>query len=156
MRGALLFLTLLFGSAIAAVAWAEQNHATSMKETASAAKGATDIASHPPQVRQQVVEETLHGVAIRDPYRYLEDSNNPETQQYVKDELAYTRSLLDPLPGRAALHSRLQELLQTGTVGIAQVGQRAPKAQNYYFYTRRKPGQNQPVLYVREGLSGND
>ena len=156
MRGALLFLTLLFGSAIAALAWAEQNRAATMTETASTANGATDIASHPPQVRQQVIEETLHGVPIRDSYRYLEDSNNPETQQYVKDELAYTRSLLDPLPGRAAIHARLQELLQTGTVGIAQVGQRGPKAQNYYFYTRRSAGQNQPVLYVREGLSAND
>src|SRR5438045_5056393 len=156
MRGALLFLTLLSTSAVCALAWGEQNRAAAVTETASATNGPTDIPSHPPQARQQVVEETLHGVTIRDPYRYLEDSNNPETQQYVRDELAYTRSLLDPLPGHAQIHGRLRELLNTGTVGIAQVGQRAPKAQNYYFYTRRKAGQNQPVLYVREGLTGKD
>src|SRR5262245_48378359 len=156
MRGTLLFFTLLFGFAVCALSWAEQNRAAAMTEPASAANGATDIPSHPPQVRQQVVEDTLHGVTIRDPYRYLEDSNNPETKQYVRDELAYTRSLLDPLPGRAEIHARLQELLNTGTVGIAHVGQRGPKAQNHYFYTRRKPGQNQPVLYVREGLTGKD
>ena len=156
MRGVLLFLSLLFTSAVCALAWAEQNSAAVVTETPSGANGPTDVPAHLPQVRQQVVEETLHGVTIRDPYRYLEDTNNPETQQYVRDELAYTRSLLDPLPGREQIHGRLHELLQTGTVGIAQVGQRAPKAQHYYFYTRRKPGQNQPVLYVREGLKGND
>src|SRR5438067_6784570 len=162
MRGVLLFVTLLFTSAVCALAWAEQNSASATAETNSAAngstaaKGATDVASRPPEVRQQIVEENLHGVAIRDPYRYLEDSNNPETQRYVTEELGYTRSVLDPLPGRAELHARLQKLMSTGMVGVAQVGQRAPKAQNYYFYTRRNEGQNQPVLYVREGLNGED
>src|SRR5215813_904683 len=108
MRGALLFVTLSFLSVVSALAWAEQNGAASMTETASAGNGATDIPSHPPQVRQQVVEDTLHGVTIRDPYRYLEDSNNPETQRYVTEELAYTRKVLDPLPGRGELHARLQ------------------------------------------------
>ena len=168
MRGTILFLTFLSISAICALAWVEQNRTAAVKDSATAARepsrpnrsggasGPTDVVSHPPEVRQQIVEESLHGVTIRDPYRYLEDSNNPETQRYVTEELAYTRSVLDPLPGRAELHARLQQLMNTGQVGIAQVGQRAPKAQNYYFYTRRNEGQNQPVLYVREGLAGKD
>ena|SRR2546423_12467613 len=156
MRGSLLFFTLLFASAICALAWAEQNRTATERENDSGSASSTSLATHPPEVRQQVVEENLHGVTIRDPYRYLEDANNPDTQRYVHDELAYTRSMLDPLHGRAQIHARLQQLLNTGSVGVAQIGQRDPKAQNYYFYTRRKAGQNQPVSYVREGLSGQD
>lgn len=168
MRGTILLLTFFFISAICALAWIEQNRAAATTDPGSvtnpsngpnhsgAANGPTDVATHPPEVRQQIVEDNLHGVMIRDPYRYLEDSNNPETQRYVSEELAYTRSMLDPLAGRAEVHTRLQQLLNTGQVGIAQVGQRAGKAQNYYFYARRDEGQNQPVLYVREGLTGKD
>ena len=64
--------------------------------------------------------------------------------------MAYTRSVLDPLPGREKIHQRLSELLTIGNITAPQPG--GP----YYFYTRREGMQNQPVLYVREGLDGKD
>jgi prolyl oligopeptidase len=64
--------------------------------------------------------------------------------------MAYTRALLDPLPGRDALHKRLSELLHIGDIGVPRIGGK------YYFYTRRDGLQNQPVLYVREGIDGKD
>ena len=64
--------------------------------------------------------------------------------------MAYTRSLLDPLPGRARINKRLTELLSIGSVTPPQ------PAGRYYFYTRREGAQNQPILYVREGLNGSD
>src|SRR5437660_8681277 len=85
-----------------------------------------------------------------DPYRYLEAVSNPETRHYVETELAYTRSILDPLPGRDSIHRRLSQLLTIGTIGAPQLGGK------YYFYTRREGMQNQPVLYVREGVKGSD
>src|SRR5581483_444480 len=103
-----------------------------------------------PVAGRVLVEEALHGRSIRDPYRWLEDSDSPETQQFVRDQLAYTRSVLDPLPGREDIHRRLTELLAIGTIGTPQVGGK------YFFYTRREGEQNQPVLLVREGLHGSD
>ena len=97
-----------------------------------------------------VVEDTLHGHKIADPYRWLEDANSPDSQEYVREEMAYTRSLLDPLPGRDRIHERLTQLLSIGTIGTPQIG--GP----YFFYTRREGTQNQPVLLVREGLHGKD
>ena len=70
-----------------------------------------------------------------------------DSQEYVRDEMAYTRSLLDPLPGRDRIHERLAQLLSIGTIGTPQIG--GP----YFFYTRREGTQNQPVLLVREGLA---
>lgn len=110
----------------------------------------SSVPSGPPKAKVTPVEDTIQGHKIVDPYRYLENSSDPETQQYVEQELTYTRSLLDPLPGRDKINARLSQLLPIGTVGVPQMGGK------YYFYTRREGNQNQPVLYVRESLNGTD
>ena len=71
-------------------------------------------------------------------------------RHYVEQELGYTRSILDPLPGRDKIKPGSTQLLAIGTVGAPQMGGQ------YYFYTRREGNQNQPVLYVRDGLNGED
>ena len=107
-------------------------------------------AAKPPVTPQKPVEDVVQGHKITDDYRWLEDAASPATQQWVSDEMAYTRSVLDPLPGRDQLHQRLTELLSIGTIGAPQVGGK------YYFYTKREGSQNQPVLFVREGVHGED
>ena len=108
------------------------------------------VSSGPPRAKVAPVEDTVQGHKIVDPYRYLENANDPDTRQYVEQELAYTRSVLDPLPGRDKINARLSQLLTIGTIGVPQMGG------NDYFYTRREGHQNQPVLYVREGVNGKD
>ena len=76
--------------------------------------------------------------------------SSPETKQWVSDQTAYTRGLLDPLPGRDQLHQRLTDLMSIGTISAPQIGGK------YYFYTKREGSQNQPVLFVREGVDGRD
>src|SRR3989454_10900752 len=126
----------LFG---AAALWAQDGSSTT-----------TSALAAPPKAKVEVVEETIHGRKIADSYRWLEDSNSAGTQEYVREQLAYTRSILDPLPGRERIHQRLKELLSIGTIGTPQIGGK------YYFYTRREGSQNQPVLLVREGVHGKD
>ncbi len=104
----------------------------------------------PPQAEVRPVQEFLHGTRIVDNYRWLEDGNSPQTEKWVEEEMSYTRGVLDPLPGRDAIHKRLTELLSIGSIGVPQI------AGKYYFYSRRDGMQNQPVLYVREGLDGKD
>src|SRR6202162_2851541 len=102
----------------------------------------------PPKAKVAPVEDTVQGHRIVDPYRYLENPDDPDTKLYVEQELSYTRSILDPLPGRDKINARLSQLLEIGTVGAPQMGGK------YYFHTRREGNQNQPTLYVREGLNG--
>ena len=106
--------------------------------------------SGPPIAEKKPVEETFYGHKIIDPYRWLENAKSPETQKWLSEELAYTRSILDSLPDRDELHQRLEKLLSTGTISAPQIGGK------YYFYTKREGTQNQPVLLVREGLDGKD
>jgi prolyl oligopeptidase len=107
-------------------------------------------ASGPPKAEARPVTEDLHGTKIVDPYRWLEDGTSAETQKWVTDEMSYTRSVLDPLAGRDSIHTRLTELLGIGSIGVPRI------AGKYYFHTRREGMQNQPVLYVREGVDGKD
>jgi prolyl oligopeptidase len=104
--------------------------------------------SGPPKTKVAPVEDLVHGRKIVDPYRYLENAEDPDTKVYVEQQLSYTRSVLDPLPGRDKIKARLSQLLEIGTVDTPQMGGR------YYFHTRREGNQNQPVLYVREGVDG--
>jgi len=136
--GRRLLWTLACISLFAVTLWSEDN----------AHAGTTPLA--PPKAKVETVAETLHGHKIVDPYRWLEDADSPETQEFVRQELAYTRSLLDPLPGRTQIEERLTQLLSVGTIGTPQV------AGKYYFYMRREGTQNQPVLLVREGIHGQD
>ncbi len=104
----------------------------------------------PPKAKMQPVTDDLYGHKIVDNYRWLEDEGSPETQEFVRQELAYTRGILDPLPGREKILERLQQLALVGTIGAPQLGGQ------YYFYTRREGTQNQPILLVREGVHGAD
>src|SRR5579859_1466284 len=108
------------------------------------------FAQSPPVAEKKPVIDIFHGTKVLDNYRWLEDGNNPQTQKWVEQEMAYTRALLDPLPGRAAIHKRLTELLSIGIVTPPQI------AGHHYFYTKREGMQNQPILYVRDALNGPD
>ena len=109
-----------------------------------------NVPDGPPIAEPKPVADTFHGTRVIDSYRWLEKSDSPATQKWVADENAYTRALLDPLPGRDAIHKRLTELLSIGNVTPPAIAGR------HYFYTKREGMQNQPVLYVRDGLEGAD
>jgi prolyl oligopeptidase len=109
-----------------------------------------NVPAAPPTAEPEPIAEMFHGTRVIDNYRWLENSSSPETQKWVEGEMAYTRSLLDPLPGRFFIHKRLTELLSIGSVDPPQL------AGKHYFYTKREGMQNQPVLYVRDALAGQD
>ena len=139
MVASLLFPALLLAAAVYA------------SDGSSSSSPAAAVSSQGPLLAEpKPLAETLHGTRIVDNYRWLEDGKNPETQKWVDAEMSYTRAVLDPLPGREQIHKRLTELLTIGNINVPQIGGK------YYFYTRRDGMQNQPVLYVREGLNGQD
>jgi prolyl oligopeptidase len=105
-------------------------------------------ASRPPVTHTDSVKETIHGVSVVDPYRWLEDQQSPATRDWIKEQNAYSRSLLDPLPQRAYLTRRFEEILKTERISLPR------KKAGRYFYTRRRPEESQAVLYVRDGEKG--
>ncbi len=105
--------------------------------------------NYPPTPTTDAVE-SLHGETIPDPYRWLEDGESLDTRAWTEAQNALTRSYLDAAPGRARLRARLDQLLAIGAIGVPT------PARGRYFYQRRDGRQNQPVLYLREGVHGED
>ena len=100
------------------------------------------------EAKIRTVIDDYHGRQIADPYRWLEDSTSPDTQQFVAAQNAYTRSVLENIPGRDELRRRIERLLTIGRVASPRIGG------NNYFYERRDGRQNQAVVYLREGPDG--
>jgi prolyl oligopeptidase len=123
---------------------------------ALAAAAAAFAAVPPTEVTE--VRDPLHGVEIVDPYRWLEGSDAPEiagdaeldarVSAWTDAQNAYTREVLDGLPGRAALESRLRELMEVAAVASPAV------RGNRYFTWRRNGSQAQWTIHVQEGLDG--
>ena len=100
--------------------------------------------------RRDDVVDVLHGVAVADPYRWLEDGESAETRKWVAAQNARTRSVLEALPERAAIHAALDGLLTTGSVGppVLRVER--------FFYQRCSGRLDQPVLVLRDGIDGQE
>lgn len=103
-----------------------------------------------PPSRVEPVVETLHGVPIADPYRWLEAGDDAETHAWTAAQNAWTEAYLARVPERAALRARLAELLAIGALGTP-----AP-VHGRLLYQAREGTQDQPVLYVRDGVAGPD
>jgi prolyl oligopeptidase len=121
----------------------------------SAACGRRDIGVRvevppPPETRSETVVDTLHGVEVPDPYRWLEDQDGEETRQWIDAQNRYTDHILDQLPWRDALEQDITRLLKIDTIGF-------PRARgDRYFFTKRKADQDLAVIYLREGVDGEN
>ena len=89
--------------------------------------------------------ETLFGVQVADPYRWMEGDGNRELDDWLCAQGAYTSAYLAQLPGRGALLSRIRELgLSYGTAyGVQLAGGRI-------FYYEFAAGEQLAKLMVRE------
>ncbi len=103
-----------------------------------------------PETPSNEIVDTLHGEAVADPYRWLEDSNTPETRLWTERQNAVTEAYLAAKPARERIRRRLEKLLAIGVLGVPT------PAHGRYFYLRRDGRQNQPVLYWRQGVEGAD
>lgn len=104
----------------------------------------------PPATEMRMVEESLHGVVVRDPYRWLEEGDAADARQWIDSQASHTRAYLDELPMREGIRKRMEQILASGSISTPQ------EAGGRYFYSRRSGGQNQPIVYMREGHDGED
>jgi prolyl oligopeptidase len=103
-----------------------------------------------PHSRAVDLVEDQFGEKVADPYRWLENDvrNDPEVRGWVNEQNAVTNAYLKTLPGRDVLATRMKALMNFERFGTPR------KGGSHYFYTRNDGLQNQPVLWVRDGLSG--
>jgi len=106
------------------------------------------------------VTDVMHGVSIVDPFRWLEDGESKDTKAWTEAQNARTRAWIEQGDLRAKLLARLDQLLEIGFVSspVMRTGTagKGPKQPPRYFHVRREGKQDQPIVYVREGIGGKD
>ena len=104
----------------------------------------------PPPTEVKHVVDTLHGVEVTDPYRWLEDQETPATRAWIDAQNDYTDSLLEQLPGRVHLRQVVTRVLERDVIDLPT------ERGGHYFFSKRLAGQDLAVIYVRDGVDGED
>ena len=101
--------------------------------------------SYPPSPRHDQVD-IYHGVAVPDPYRWLEDPQSAASRQWIEAQNQVTSAYLETLAGRSAISDRLTQLwnFERYSTPFKQGGR--------YFYFKNDGLQNQSVLYTLPSL----
>lgn len=92
--------------------------------------------------------DTYFGTEIADPYRWLEDTDSPETAEWVKAQNEVTFDYLSKIPFRDKVKKRLTEIWNYPKYT------QPFKAGEYYFFYKNDGLQNLDVLYIQKGLDG--
>ncbi|MEM8995831.1 MAG: prolyl oligopeptidase family serine peptidase [Acidobacteriota bacterium] len=106
-----------------------------------------EAVAYPATTRQDIVD-TLHGVEVADPYRWLEDPEADGVAEWMDAQDNVARRHLDALPMRAELIERLRELSYIDDMSPPR------RRGERYFYSRRHKDREKSVSYWREGEDG--
>jgi len=101
---------------------------------------------YPYSARGPVVE-TLHGVEVADPYRWLEDPDSAQTKEWVAAQNAVTDEYLAGLASRGWFREQLDAIL-----GVPRAGVPRPRG-GRYLLDRNDGNQDQDVVTVADDLT---
>ena len=96
------------------------------------------------------VEEEIHGIAVRDPYRWLEDRCLPETEQWIEQQKHRCGVYFSGCDDLSTLRNRVQHFLNVDVVD------QPARVHNRYFYRRRSQDQEQACIYTRDADTGEE
>ncbi len=97
-----------------------------------------------PNAERLDLVESIHDRDVADPYRWLEDANDPRTVAWASEEDRLFEEAKLQWPGRAPLQERISELVGAGAITIPIW--RADR----YFLARRSAEQEHAVLVVSQ------
>ena len=101
--------------------------------------------TYPPTTTVEQIDD-YHGTPVADPYRWLEDTDSPETKAWIEAQNRLTFGFLEGIPQREQIRQRLTELWDYPKAW-------APlRKGGRYFQLRNSGLQNQDVLYVLDSL----
>lgn len=102
-----------------------------------------------PMTPVREVVEDYFGTKVTDPYRWLENTSDPEVVDWMKAQNDYTRGVLSKIPGLSGLADRIKSLDNAGAVvSSLQVWS------GHYFYLKTEPGSDNRKLYTRDSFRG--
>ena len=136
---------------IAGAAGAVASLLTRRGDAAAAAAAGTAAASAAsaippaPVARVAVVADNYFGETLRDPYRWMENDQDPDWLPYLRGRNAHARAVLERIPDRDKLLARIQQLS-----GDAALTRRVQRAGGMLFFEQRPAGADNYRLFVEE------
>lgn len=107
----------------------------------------------PPNAPGRIVEETWCGQTIADPYRYMENLNDPFVRQWFMLQAEYARSVIEQIPGRERLIEKMQDFDSRKSSKVYDL---VITDNDWYFYLKRTPSDETGKLYFRKGYKGDE
>jgi prolyl oligopeptidase len=101
-----------------------------------------------PETRKSGQVDDFFGTSVADPYRWLENTNDPEVRDWITAENALTFSYLATIPERTMIRQRLGTLWDYAREGVPI------RREKTYFYSYNSGLQNQPVIYAQRVSNG--
>ncbi len=104
----------------------------------------SDDSPAPPPAPVRPVVDMYHGVAVVDPYRWLEDSLAPEVREWREAQNRHARSYLDSIAARPAIRARVRMLTTELSADHYDLRHRG----RMLFAIKNEPPKQQPLLVV--------
>ena len=102
-----------------------------------------------PETKKIDSVDTYFGTKVKDPYRWLEDDNAKETEQWVQKQNKVTFNYLEQIPFRSEIESKVKELIDYQRVS-------APSEHGDYYYYYQNTGLQDQSVYYRTDELGSD
>lgn len=96
------------------------------------------------------VTEILHGVPVIDPFRWLEDRHSDRTTSWISEQQLLHDAYFDGIAHLGTIRSRVKAYLD-----IEKLDQPV-RVDHQFFYRRRRKGQEQPCICVRDTTTGDE
>lgn len=101
-----------------------------------------------PAAKKSDAVSTYHGIRVPDPYRWMENEDDPELKEWIGKQNLITRDFLAQVGAMSSIRSRLTELYNYPRVSLPF------KKGAFYFFSKNDGLQNQSVLYRTDSLEG--
>ncbi len=109
--------------------------------------------SKPSPAPSQLVVETYHGFQVEDHYRNLENLEDMEVQNWLKQQSNHTSNVLNKIPRRQYLIDKQLEFDKRKSHTITSL---KVTKDDHYFYLKKVGGENYAKLYYRKDFSAKE
>lgn len=92
--------------------------------------------------------DDYHGTKVKDPYRWLEDMNSPETARWINAQEKLTEQYMAGIEVRPGVKKRLSQLWNYEKYTNPR------KVGEYYVFYKNDGVQDHSVIYIQKGLAG--
>ena len=101
-------------------------------------------------IHSDSIKDSIHGVMVADPYRWLEDVASPQTKDWIFRQQERHDAYFSQVPGLEGIKARVMEYLDSVVIDTPiRVAQRE-------FYSRRQGAQEQASIFFKDLPDGEE